>query len=48
MIALCYCSVIERLHREKLVEYAADARTVTLSPTGRNYVEDHLAAWILR
>lgn len=40
--------IIERLHREKLVEYDSTARTVTLSPTGRRYVETSLAKWVLR
>lgn len=30
------------MHREKLVEYDANARTVTLSPTGMDYVEGNL------
>jgi hypothetical protein len=40
--------IIERLHRGKLVEYDGAARTVTLSPTGRRYVETSLAEWVLR
>lgn len=40
--------IIERLHREKLVDYDGTARTVTLSPLGRDYVEGRLATWILR
>ena len=40
--------IIERAHAEKLVEYDATARTVTLSPRGRDYVEGNLAAWVPR
>jgi hypothetical protein len=40
--------VIVRLHRDKLAEYDTTARTVTLSPTGRDYVEGKLATWVLR
>ena len=40
--------IIERAHGEKLIEYDATTRTLTLSPTGRDYVERNLAAWILR
>jgi hypothetical protein len=40
--------IIEKAHAEKLVEYDQAARTVTLSPTGRDYVESNLAAWVLR
>ena len=41
-------TIMERLHREKLVEYDGTARTVTLSRRGRDYVEGRLAAWVLR
>ena len=34
--------VLERLHKEKLVEYDPAARTVVISPTGVAYVEENL------
>lgn len=34
--------ILERLHKEKLVEYDPKARTVVISPTGVARVEEHL------
>lgn len=40
--------ILENLHSEKYVEYDTTAKTVTLSPKGRDYVEASLKSWVPR